>query len=221
LFLLDVLKAKGNMIEHFEGRNVGGFAKISVDFEPITILVGPNASGKSTVMRALRALALTVRSPLYDQRTGLMRLAGVANIADLFRDQSQEMELGVTVRSSDGDGRYAVTLGYDSARHRVEVRREFVEWSSSLGHDFRYDSTNDLLEFAYRGSDITTAVPRRTALPHLAFPFWKTDPKRYANLDGLYELTACFLLFTCIVSRQAQSRNPLLRLTPSRMMERA
>src|ERR1041385_1396973 len=41
------------MIEHFHVENYRCLRDVSVDFGPLTILVGPNDSGKSTLLQAL------------------------------------------------------------------------------------------------------------------------------------------------------------------------
>src|SRR5436190_16428088 len=75
---LPPIREQSGMITRFSGTNVGCFDAVSVDLEPLTVFIGPNASGKSTILRAIRALALLARSPLYDRKTKLLRLAGVA-----------------------------------------------------------------------------------------------------------------------------------------------
>ena len=55
--------------------NFKGFTKYSVSLEPMTILVGPNNTGKSTIIGAFRALSIALRSarnrkPEILQRTG-------------------------------------------------------------------------------------------------------------------------------------------------------
>jgi predicted ATPase len=177
---------------------VGAFKDLSVDLEPFTVLVGKNASGKSTVLRALRALAVIMRTPVYDSKSGILRLAAQASVADLFGDRARETWLEVSVQSADGSGTYRVCLAIDPARDRVEITNEAATWESTSEdvESFKYDSnTNDLHEFSYRGSDFTSAVPRRSSLPYMAYPFWKKDPDQYRHLAGLYRLVDCFSPF--------------------------
>jgi len=183
------------MITRFSGTNVGCFDTISVDLEPLTVFVGPNASGKSTILRAIRTLALLARAPLYARRTKLLRLAGVATLADFLRDPAKETTLAVEVRSGDGTGQYSITLGVDSGTGSVEVRGEKAQWTPRQGKEFRYDSAKDHLEFEYRGTKLGTDVPRSASLPYFAFPHWKSEPKWNAKLRGLYSLVSCFAPF--------------------------
>ncbi len=45
------------MIEHAEFRNFKGLLDVKMDFERFTMLVGPNASGKTSILQGLRAVS--------------------------------------------------------------------------------------------------------------------------------------------------------------------
>ena len=70
-------------------------------------------------------------------------------------------------------------------------------WTRKSRHGYapRYDSTKDRLEFEYRGTKISTDVPRSASLPFLSFPHWRRDPKWNTKLKGLYALVSCFSPF--------------------------
>jgi ABC-type branched-subunit amino acid transport system ATPase component len=91
------------MITKFWRKNVGVLGDFSVDLGPLTVLVGPNASGKTTFLRALRCLAMLMKMPAHG-RGGTLRLGYRATIADLIsRDHSDSnLVLGVeTQRDRD------------------------------------------------------------------------------------------------------------------------
>lgn len=51
-------------ITRIRARNFRSLADIDVPLQPLTVLVGPNASGKTNVLNVLRFLATTVRFDL-------------------------------------------------------------------------------------------------------------------------------------------------------------
>ena len=50
------------MLSHLELHNFKAFADVAIDIKPITVLLGPNNSGKSSLMAALRLLTQTLES---------------------------------------------------------------------------------------------------------------------------------------------------------------
>ncbi len=52
------------MLERIEIENLGAIQKTSVTFSPLTVLVGANASGKTTVMRGIELFAALRQTPL-------------------------------------------------------------------------------------------------------------------------------------------------------------
>ena len=91
------------MIKKFWGKNFGVLKNFSVDLSALTLLVGPNASGKSTFLRALRSLAMLTRMPLYVP-TGVLPIGYKATLGDFLstKDPDQKIILGVEVENSAG-----------------------------------------------------------------------------------------------------------------------
>jgi predicted ATPase len=182
------------MIKRLFASNIGCFQKLDVTLEPLTVFIGPNASGKSTVLRALRALALLVRSPLQSGQ-GEMRLAGFAGVRDFFRDAAAEASIGCEVETPNGTGEYSVTLAVEPTKQRVEITAEVARWTTKAGDQFAYDSSKDTLKFDYRGATISTSTPRAASLPFLAHPYYQGDKSWRTKLNGLYELAQAFSPF--------------------------
>jgi predicted ATPase len=184
------------MVTRFWARNLACFQEIAVDLEPFTVLVGRNASGKSTVLRGLRALALLTRMSLV-YRGKPLRLTPGTSMLDLFGDPRESLTLGVDVRAADGHGTYSITLSRDPLRDRVEVSAERAVWQPQHGEAFRYDSSEEAtqLEFEYRGSPVSSRVPRTASLPYLAYPYYQRQQEWTQRLEPLYKIVDGFAPF--------------------------
>jgi len=181
------------MIKKFWGRHFGILDDFSVDLEPLTLLVGPNASGKSTFLRGLRLTAMLVRMPLYGAR-GPLILGYRASIEDLVprEDSRRPVTLGVQSESQYGHGLYEISLDY--VGEKVRVVDERAQWTGASGRSFQFDRTTPPLRFDYRGAEVTSNLPRAASLPFLCLPY-RSDPQWVDKLDLLYELTSSFSPF--------------------------
>lgn len=180
------------MIKKFWGKNFGVLKEFSVDLSPITLLVGPNASGKSTFLRALRSLAMLTRMPLYVPR-GLLPIGYRATLGDFLSPENpdQKIILGVEVESDTGSGLYEITLGYH-VENRIKILDERVEWQSSRGgQSFKYDSSTPPFHFDFRGTTVSSQLPRESSLAYLCSPY-RITPLWSHKLAPLYELTSAF-----------------------------
>ncbi len=185
------------MLKKFSATNVGCFPTVSIELDPLTVLVGPNASGKSTILRAIRTLAILMRLPLYSRGDVELSLGSIVNLRDLLLDDTKEATLSVDAESGEGRGSYTIGFGLEPGTGRIEISSEAASWDSRSGDDFQYDSTNKRtrLEFDFRGVRISTDVPRSASLPFLAREHWLREPKWRRALKGLYDLVACFSPF--------------------------
>jgi predicted ATPase len=181
------------VITRLRASNVGKFETLDLSLCPLTVFVGPNASGKTTILRTLRALALMVRTPLHHKKE--LRIAGVATLREFFRDPAKELMIALETETDSGKGEYELAVGIDPGKNRVEVVRERISWIPKSGTAFAYDSTQDVLEFEWRGMRVSTATPRNSTLPFLAFEHWRRDPAWKNKLRGLYEMSASFAPF--------------------------
>jgi predicted ATPase len=106
--------------------NVKGFrslAEVAVPLKPLTVLVGPNGSGKTNVLNVLRFLASTIR---FDLTTAIELFGGYER---LLRDDGESRAIKITIEAvvtehahDNARDRYSLTLRQRrrSAIHRSE-----------------------------------------------------------------------------------------------------
>lgn len=180
------------MIKKFWGKNFGVLKDFSVDLNTMTLLVGPNACGKSTFLRALRSLAMLTRMPLYVS-TGMLPIGYRATLGDFLSVEhpDEKMVLGVEVENNNGSGVYEITLGFN-AESRIKVLDERVEWHAARGREsFKYDASVQQFTFDFRGTTVSSQLPRESSLAYLCSPY-RHSPQWARKLAPLYELTSGF-----------------------------
>lgn len=85
------------MICRFQVKNFKALRDVSLDLTPIHVLIGPNDSGKSSLLQAMSALSRSVDSPLDQAFTGLWELADLV----WQRDTEQPVTLSVVLDLKD------------------------------------------------------------------------------------------------------------------------
>ena len=115
-------------------RNFEG--EVNIDLAPRVFLVGPNASGKSNVLDALRFLRDTADQGL---QTAISNRGGMKTICNL--NARKEFELAITVgnKTESVQWNYSLQVRIHPQRHVPEVVKEVVKISSN-------DSDNVLLD---------------------------------------------------------------------------
>lgn len=106
-------RVKSPAITKLELHNFRSFRRESISFKQLTILVGPNASGKSNLLDALRFLSECMRPPLLDT---IQKRGGFDALR--YRDESGPMGITVSLKRSDDPNsssgwmaEYALELG--------------------------------------------------------------------------------------------------------------
>ena len=111
------------MITRFEVRNYKALRAVAMDLTPIHILIGPNDSGKTSILEAIRTLCRTVDYPLESAFEGrwqgreLVWRAGEAASQVFFRVALTEGELAIEYEI----GR-ELLQHYDRFREKTEVQ---------------------------------------------------------------------------------------------------
>lgn len=185
------------MITRFRAENLGCFEEVEVTLDQFTVLIGQNASGKSTLLRGIRALAMLTRMPLTGEDGRQLSLTYSTDISDIFRDPSEILLLGVDVHSDRGEGTYEIELEIDPSDGSVLVAGERAGWSSSGGDEFEYDAEADTpFEFDAGRLGVTdSSLPRPISLPFLAHPSYVRDKEGGLELAPLFELVEAFAPF--------------------------
>lgn len=121
------------MISNITLHNFKAFDELSVDFAPITILVGPNNSGKSSIHAALRLLAQTLDGT--DNQTQLLLTGGFGDFGtykDLVYRNFGGRAIGISI---------SVRSNFQSALPRSKLPMDWIMGTDTMTLD---------LEFKYR-----------------------------------------------------------------------
>jgi predicted ATPase len=102
--------------------------KLELELEGLTVLVGENGAGKSTVIEALELLAKAGRLPMF-VKDGL--LAAHGRPLDLFRFGASTLSLGVTLEGPDAAIDYDFDLQADPQRVWATVSGERLDFQKS------------------------------------------------------------------------------------------
>src|SRR5262249_38772778 len=150
-------------------QNFGSLVDVDVPLGPLTLLVGPNASGKTMFIRALRTLTKLMRAAVRGPK-GEFNIDH-ATLGDLvsFADLSREIRFSVWLDDPQSDPAYEVALA------RLDGLWSVVEERVRTG-GFMYESGHGALEFATerRGTlrwETPGEPPRAGTLPFLAYAF--------------------------------------------------
>lgn len=76
------------MLESLSLHNYRAFRDATIPLAPLTVIVGPNSAGKSSLVSALLLLKQTLEDPAYGVRVPILRLAGSQIDAGSYRDIS-------------------------------------------------------------------------------------------------------------------------------------
>ena len=127
-------------------RNFRSIAETSVELDRLTVLVGPNASGKSNVLDVLRFIEDALR---FDLEAAISPRHGPEAIQRQAKEgQSSEIELGLTVIERGRPGSYTLDYGFvlaidDDGGFRVRQERVLVQPNSlERSFEFRLEDGN-------------------------------------------------------------------------------
>lgn len=152
------------MIRRIQIKNFGSLLDVDVELGPLTVLVGPNAAGKSMFLRALRALAKLLRSPVRGPEGEFS--IDYATLDDLAGGERISFRVWV---EETAEPTYCLELG--------KVTRLWTVTKESLRFEgLNFDSGAAPFEFGtqHRGKipwDSPGNPPRHATLPYLVFPY--------------------------------------------------
>jgi len=106
------------MLSHLELHNFKAFADVAIDIKPITVLLGPNNSGKSSLMAALRLLTQTLESN--DKQIPLL-LNGIMGDFGTFQDIVHQNDITKSIKIIVSTSSYGFKLALEY-KYRPETR---------------------------------------------------------------------------------------------------
>ena len=112
----------GRHLTHLELRNFRAFESEGIQLAPLTIFVGPNNSGKSSVLSALRLLAQTLQSADLDVP---LLLGEFGTYRDVVFGNKSNRRVGLTVGFTypgRGHASFAVNFKYRAQRREVILK---------------------------------------------------------------------------------------------------
>ncbi len=147
------------MITKLYVENFRSLVRDQIELGKITVLTGPNNSGKSSIIYALLVLKNIISNPNQSLDSclnlGFINLGGFSQAVHL-KDESLNLNLGIEVQEADCSSRYSVTLGKKKSELRLGVSKP--ELAMSLEVEFPYPankSTGCELEGDFGKAQIT------------------------------------------------------------------
>jgi len=130
------------MLSHLELHNFKAFANVAIDIKPITVLLGPNNSGKSSLMSALRLLAQTLESN--DKQIPLL-LNGIMGDFGTYQDIVYGNDISKTIAielALDSGLSMVLDYEYDPDNHEIILAKLVIsEPGQPVKLAIRYDKT--------------------------------------------------------------------------------
>lgn len=123
-------------------RNYRSIGEVDLELGAMTALVGPNGSGKSNLADVLRFIGDCARGPL---GWAVAERQGFGALRHWAADEGARITLGVQVRSHDGEGIWAFTLGPAEQGDGFEVISERALWAERHFGDWEHERIERLL----------------------------------------------------------------------------
>jgi predicted ATPase len=173
------------MLTCLDLRNFRAFESLELTLAPITIFVGPNNSGKSSILSALRILAQTVRNE--DFKIPLI-LNGPFGQFGTYRDivfqNLKERSIGLSIgtsiskRATSKEAKLSLDFSYRAQRREVILRESVL--TDEVGRKIystknTADPQKHIVELfgLKNGSQSTPGITRRARTFHFALPpYW-------------------------------------------------
>jgi predicted ATPase len=147
------------MLEKIRVRNYKAFEDASIPIKPITILLGANSVGKSSIVQLMLLLQQTAKEDFKSYKSALKLYGGSVNLGsakNLFRKQDigQPLKFSFSVKSTTfsnylKDLRQIFTSSLTEITHYVPLRGFF-----NLRNNMSTDTRKDFLEFIDRFLDV-------------------------------------------------------------------
>lgn len=164
------------MVSRLIMENFRGVQKAEVELAPITVLIGSNNAGKSTILYALLTLKNVVANPNQPLDSffnlGFLNLGGFKQ-AVFVKDENLKVYLGIEAKGDNIVGQYGVVLAKHSGTLKLRIENPFA-LSMELDPTFPYAlnlSTSGSFEYKSRAFQVTW----NGLTPTVASPDGQTD----------------------------------------------
>lgn len=163
-----MISEKATLIRRLHVQNFMSLKDVTIDFSPLTIFIGPNASGKSAVFKALMALSMLLgRTPVRGPH-GEFNLEPAVTLDHLVWQGNSGLPIVFQAWLSDDPD--------DSPGYTLELMKEARGWSVTHERIWLGDKWFDSKEGAFsypteRMEQRIWSFPNRATLSHLLRPF--------------------------------------------------
>ena len=149
------------MITQFQVANYKALRDVTLDLTPIHVLIGPNSSGKSTILEAFAILSYSVKAPIanfWPSGTDLKKLR---------RDSAQPITLGCRLVKNGFCGKYSFKIELDEASnhgHPFTISEE--SFNSQDGNHWRStrNERNQTLLYAAVTTNNSQIIPKELSV---------------------------------------------------------
>lgn len=156
------------MITRFRVQNFGSLVDIDVPLGPLTLLVGPNAAGKSMFIRALRVLTKLTRTALRGPKGDFKIDHATLDELVSFGDPSREIRFAVWLDDAEGTPTYELALAQQNDMWvvaREQLCLENYSYSSDTAFEFATERRGTIRW------ETPGRPPRTGTLPYLAYSY--------------------------------------------------
>ena len=153
------------MITRFRVQNYKALRDVTLDLTPMHLLIGPNDSGKTSILEAMAALCRSVEEPLADAFVGTWHGASLV--------YNQDVKLAVTLAATIEDSEAIETIHYqlEVSFHPDPESRSVKEFSETLDYNeegyvlAEHDGSNTtrLRLVSVKGMPVPDVVPKPLA----------------------------------------------------------
>jgi len=215
------------MIEKFRVQNYKALRDVTLDLTPFHVLIGPNDSGKTSIMEALMAMCRSVDYPLAEAFVGDWKGSELMWGGPADPGAPGGVRLEVQVREPTLSFSYVWECAFSLAGRDAFLMREECEgiWTGGSWHVELFDGrekgvdqkTTRVYGLRYHGNRSeppeTTAVANTVSLSLTPRQYWRWDPRFLAlpaaqRLDDLFRIHPTgFGLVQCLDGILGESRD--------------
>ena len=144
-------------------RNFKSIRELDLELGPLTVLVGPNASGKSNVLDVLRFISHALRESLV---SAIRDRGGIEGVRRSMSGGRPDVEVGIRVEKGNFRLDYGFVLGGRRTKSRHEVAEERADATPEHSQVHRQYTIDDFIRAFYRVKReygvVTPANPNET-----------------------------------------------------------